>query len=126
MQLSSVYDCRNLKYVGYAYILNSWASTFTPSVAKGSIQILMDAISALCRGAIMLEPITWLPNSPDLTPLDFFLWGYMQSLVYETPAETRHDLVARIAVAGGTIREMPGIFQRVQHNIARRCRTCNI
>jgi hypothetical protein len=39
----------------------------------------------------------------------------MQSLVYET---------ARIAVAAGTIRKMPGIFERVQHNIARQCRTC--
>jgi hypothetical protein len=29
----------------------------------------------------------------------------MQSLVYETPVETRRDLVARIAVAVGTIRE---------------------
>jgi hypothetical protein len=43
----------------------------------------------------------------------------MQSLVYETPVETQHDLVARIAVAAGTIREMPGTLQRVQHNIAR-------
>jgi hypothetical protein len=32
----------------------------------------------------------------------------MQSLVYETPVETQDDLVARIAVAAGTIREMPG------------------
>jgi hypothetical protein len=45
----------------------------------------------------------------------------MQSLVYET----QHDLVARIAVAAGTIQEMPGILQRVQHNIARRCRIGN-
>jgi hypothetical protein len=29
----------------------------------------------------------------------------MQSLVYETPVETQHDLVTRIAVAAGTIRE---------------------
>jgi hypothetical protein len=69
--------------------------------------------------------ITWPPHSPDLTPLDFFLCGYMQSQVYETPVETQHDLVARIQVAAGTIREMPGIFQRVQHNLARRCRTWN-
>jgi hypothetical protein len=48
----------------------------------------------------------------------------MQSLVYKTPVETQHDLVAWIAVAAGTIREMPGIFQTVQHNIARWCRTC--
>jgi hypothetical protein len=49
----------------------------------------------------------------------------MQSLVYETPVETQHDLVARIAVSAGTIWEMPGIFQKEQHNIARWCRTCN-
>jgi hypothetical protein len=29
----------------------------------------------------------------------------MQSPVYETPVETQHDLVARVAVAAGTIRE---------------------
>jgi hypothetical protein len=46
----------------------------------------------------------------------------MQGLVYETVVETQHDLVARIAVAvAATIREMPGIFQRIQHNIARWC-----
>jgi hypothetical protein len=70
-------------------------------------------------------PITWPPHSPDLTPLNFFLWGHMQNLVYETPVETQHDFVARIAAAAGTIREMPGIFLRVQHNTARRCRTCS-
>jgi hypothetical protein len=49
----------------------------------------------------------------------------MQSLVYETPVETQHDLVAGIAVTAGTIRETRGIFQRVQHNIAGQCRTSN-
>jgi hypothetical protein len=49
----------------------------------------------------------------------------MQSLEYETPVVTQHDLAARIAVAAGTTRKMPGIFQRVQHNIARRYRICN-
>jgi hypothetical protein len=45
--------------------------------------------------------------------------------VYKNPVETQHDLVAKIAVAAGTTREMPGIFQRVQYNIARRYRTFN-
>jgi hypothetical protein len=44
----------------------------------------------------------------------------MQGLVYETPVETQRDLVTRIAVAAATIREIPGIFQRIQHNIAGR------
>lgn len=50
-------------------------------------------------------PITWLPCSPDLTPLSFFLWGY------ESPVETRHGLVAGIAVAAGAVLQVPGIFQ---------------
>jgi hypothetical protein len=63
----------------------------------------------------------WPPRSPDLTVLDFLLWGYMQSLVYET----QRDLVARIAIAAGTIREMSGMFQRVHNIITRWCRTCS-
>jgi hypothetical protein len=39
--------------------------------------------------------------------------------------ETQCDIVARIAVAAGNIRQVPRIFQTVQNNIARRCRTGN-
>ncbi|CAK1592334.1 unnamed protein product [Parnassius mnemosyne] len=28
--------------------------------------------------------IPWPPRSPDLTPMDFFLWGYLKTKVYET------------------------------------------
>jgi hypothetical protein len=35
----------------------------------------------------------------------------MQSPVYGTPVQTQPDLVARIAVAAGTIREMPEPFK---------------
>jgi hypothetical protein len=27
-------------------------------------------------------PITWQPRSPDLTPLDFFFWGYRKDALY--------------------------------------------
>jgi hypothetical protein len=30
-------------------------------------------------------PIPWSPRSPDITPLDFFLWGYIKDIVYKTP-----------------------------------------
>ena len=29
-------------------------------------------------------PVAWPPRSPDLTPLDYYLWGHMKTLVYET------------------------------------------
>lgn len=30
-------------------------------------------------------PIVWPPRSPDLTPLDFFLWGFLKDRVFRTP-----------------------------------------
>ena len=44
----------------------------------------------------------------------------MKTLVYEAPVETQQDLVARIQVAAGIIRDRPGIFQRVRHDIISR------
>ena len=49
----------------------------------------------------------------------------MKNLVYATPIESDEDLVARIAVAAGTVREMPGIFERVRQEMLRRCHACN-
>ncbi|GBM13726.1 hypothetical protein AVEN_89993-1 [Araneus ventricosus] len=34
----------------------------------------------------------WPPRSPDLTPIDFFQWGYFKQQVYETPSPTLQDL----------------------------------
>ena len=35
-------------------------------------------------------------DSPDLTPLDFCLWGWMKSEVYKRMMDTPDELVARI------------------------------
>lgn len=41
-------------------------------------------------------PVNWPPRSCDLTPLDFFLWGYVKSLVYANKPEMLEDLRANI------------------------------
>ena len=41
-------------------------------------------------------PISWAPRSPDLTPLDFFLWGYIKAKVYKTKVNDIADLKERI------------------------------
>ena len=46
-------------------------------------------------------PIAWPPRSPDLSPVDFFLWGFLKGLLYETPVETPEDLGGRILEAAG-------------------------
>ena len=50
-------------------------------------------------------PVAWPARSTDLTPLDFYLWGHMKTLVYITPIETEMELVGRIAVVAGSIAE---------------------
>lgn len=40
--------------------------------------------------------IEWPPRSPDLAPLDFFLWGHLKSKIYATQPESLDDLRNRI------------------------------
>ena len=41
-------------------------------------------------------PMKWAPRSPDLTPCDFFLWGYIKSNVYGTRPRDLSMLVEHI------------------------------
>jgi len=45
----------------------------------------------------------WPPRSPDITPLDFFLWGYVKDKVFWTPVTDITNLKARITDAFATI-----------------------
>lgn len=69
-------------------------------------------------------PRAWPPRSPDLTPLDFAVWGHLKSLVYETPVQNEMDLIARIVAAADNLRTMPGVFQRMRISGRRRCGIC--
>jgi hypothetical protein len=47
-----------------------------------------------------------------LTPLDaldYFIWGHVKSLIYDTHVDTEVELLARILVARDVIHERPGI-----------------
>lgn len=35
-------------------------------------------------------PINWPPRSPDISPLDFFLWGYVKDIVYQKTDTGHH------------------------------------
>ncbi|PSN42399.1 hypothetical protein C0J52_21658, partial [Blattella germanica] len=48
-------------------------------------------------------PICWPPSSPDITPLDFFLWGYVKVRVFPTSVQDLHDVRTRILDTTGTI-----------------------
>jgi hypothetical protein len=41
-------------------------------------------------------PLAWPPRSPDIAPLDFFLWGYVKDKVYATKVTGVEDQKTRI------------------------------
>jgi hypothetical protein len=67
-------------------------------------------------------PIHWPARSPDITPLDFFLWGFLKEKVYETMPADVNVLEQRIrdACAGIT----PDILASVRDATRRRLQYC--
>ena len=57
----------------------------------------MNAVNALFPNRVVSRngDIPW-PHSPDLTPCDYFLWGYLKTKVFETKPRTIADLKQRI------------------------------
>lgn len=69
-------------------------------------------------------PIAWPARSPDLNPLDYYLWGHMSNLVYAAEVDTREELLQRIILAGNQIKENNFQILRASQNILRRARYC--
>ena len=65
----------------------------------------------LTRGIEGSVPLTAL--SSDLTPLDYFLWGSMKSMVYGTPVTSEEDLIARVHGAIESLTRQPHLLGHV-------------
>lgn len=69
-------------------------------------------------------PTPWPPRSPDLNPLDFYLWGHLKTLVYATEVQSREDLWRRVCDACEQIKRNPRILERVRESMLRRVQAC--
>lgn len=66
--------------------------------------------------------VNWPARSCDLTPLDFFLWGYVKSKAYRNNPQTIQDLKDEIR---RIIREItPEMCSDVIKNFAKRVESC--
>ena len=69
--------------------------------------------------------LKWPPHSPNLTPCDFFLWGYVKGLVYVPPLPTNVvELKQRISSALETVTE--DMLQRVWDELGCRLDVCRV
>jgi hypothetical protein len=67
--------------------------------------------------------IAWPPRSPDLTPLDFFLWGYVKNIVYQVKINDLQHLKARMRDAVATV--TPNMLQATRNEVEYRLDICH-
>ena len=68
--------------------------------------------------------VEWPPRSPDLTPCDFFLWGYVKDKVFATPPQNINELRQRIGREFDALREQPAFIRRAESDMHRRTMLC--
>ncbi|GFU94147.1 DUF4817 domain-containing protein [Trichonephila clavipes] len=84
----------------------------TYHTARATIDLLKDTFGD--RLISRFGPVNWPPRSCDLTPLDYFLWGYVKSLVYADKPQTLDHLEDNIRRVIADIR--PQMLEKVIEN----------
>ncbi|GFX66618.1 uncharacterized protein TNCV_1427841 [Trichonephila clavipes] len=84
----------------------------TCHIARATIDLLKDTFGD--RRISRFGPVNWPSRSCDLTPLDYFLWGYVKSLVYEDKPQTLDHLEDNIRCVIADIR--PQMLEKVIEN----------
>ncbi|GFW43604.1 putative transposable element [Trichonephila clavipes] len=84
----------------------------TCHIARATIDLLKDTFGD--RLISRFGPVNWPPRPCDLTPLDYFLWGYVKSLVYADKPQTLDHLEDNIRRVIADIR--PQMLEKVIEN----------
>ncbi|GFU75410.1 uncharacterized protein TNCV_2861261 [Trichonephila clavipes] len=84
----------------------------TCHTARATIDLLKDTFGD--RLISRFGPVNWPPSSCDLTPLDYFLWRYVKSLVYADKPQTLYHLEVNIRRVIADIR--PQMLEKVIEN----------
>ncbi|GFV36874.1 putative LOC100569746 [Trichonephila clavipes] len=84
----------------------------TCHIARATIDLLKDTFGD--RLISRFGPVNWPPRSCDLTQLDYFLWGYVKSLVYADKPQTLDHLEDNIRRVIADIR--PQMLEKVIEN----------
>ncbi|GFV07082.1 putative LOC100569746 [Trichonephila clavipes] len=89
-----------------------WAGGATCHTTRATIDLLKDTFGD--RLISRFGPVNWPPRSCDLTPLDYFLWGYVKSLVYADKPQTLDHLEDNIRRVIADI--LPQMLEKVIEN----------
>jgi hypothetical protein len=92
----------------------------TAHTARASMALLREHFPQ--RLISLRGDLQWPARSPDLAPCDYFLWGYLKSLVYTNRPRTLAELKNNIRVAIADIG--PDMLEKVERNFRSRLTKC--
>jgi hypothetical protein len=72
------------------------------------------------------ERTAWPPRSPDLNPLEFYVWGHLNTLLYAAAVDNEKALHRRTVDSCPTIRNYSRIFERMRRSMMRRAEACTV
>jgi len=92
------------------------ATCYTP---HATIDILHERFESIIisRGG----DVNWPPRSCDLTPLDFFLWGYLKSQIYTRSKPQTIDAL-KVNITNAIQQIQPDLYEKVIENWTARIR----
>ena len=63
--------------------------------------------------------ISWPPQSPDLIPPDFFLWGHIKQVVYKDNSSTlmEYQDAIRTAISGISLETCRGVVEEARRRL---------
>lgn len=87
----------------------------TPHTAGHTLQYLQEFY-----GNRLITSGLWPPRSPDLTPLDYFLFGHLKTTIYRNRLHTLNELKEAIttAIRSITPQQLTNVFNNMQRRVA--------
>ena len=105
---------KGIKIFFLSFLINHWALDVS-AYLNDELENKWVGRAAAADDALLL----WPPRSPDLTPLDYFLWGFVKGKVYyPLLANSTEELKERIRLAVTLV--TPQVLKKVWGNMARR------
>ena len=86
--------------------------------------LVLDFVGQKFRNRVISRrsPIPWPPYSPDLSPLDFFLWGWAESHVRRIKPSSISELKTAVEEVIGSVPE--DFVRAAAANVRKRCEAC--
>ena len=101
-----------------------WAQDGAPAHRLLEVRDRLNGVFGNERVIGLGHNVEWPPRSPDLTPCDFFLWGYLKGKVFSSPPHDVNILRQRIIAEFNALRNNPNFITNAVRHIQKRTTLC--